>query len=135
MSAPRFRLRIDFDDNASLGPGKIALLEAIAASGSLSEAARRMKMSYRRAWLLVEEINQAFAERATQSAVGGAGGGGMDVTAFGRGLISRFRAFERSVTALGTQRFATIAAAVSERKPASRARSARPLNRISARQR
>lgn len=135
MGAPRFRLRIDFDEKASLGPGKIALLEAIAACGSLSEAARSMKMSYRRAWLLVEEINQAFAERATLSAVGGAGGGGMDVTAFGRGLISRFRAFERSVATLGAQRFAAIAATVSERKSVPRAHSARPLNRSSAKQR
>ncbi len=135
MRAPRIRLRIDFGENASLGPGKIALLEAIAATGSLSEAARGMKMSYRRAWLLVEEINQAFAERATLSAVGGAGGGGMNVTAFGQGLISRFRAFERSVATLGAQRFAAIAATVNERKPASRAHAARPLNRASAKMR
>ena len=59
----------------------------------------------------------------------------MDVTAFGYALISRFRAFERSVTTLGTQRFATIAATVSGRKPAAGARPARPLNRTSTRQR
>ena len=132
MRAPRIRLRIDFDENASLGPGKIALLEAIAATGSLSEAARSMAMSYRRAWLLVEEINQSFAERATLSAVGGAGGGGMNVTPFGRSLISRYRAFERVVASLGAQRFAAIAAAVSERAPAPRPHAARPLKRAKA---
>lgn len=127
MRAPRIRLRIDFDEHTSLGPGKIALLEAIEATGSLSEAARSLAMSYRRAWLLVAEINESFAERATQSAVGGSGGGGMQVTPFGHGLISRYRAFERSVASLGAQRFATIAATVHAR--GARAPAPRPLKR------
>jgi molybdate transport system regulatory protein len=54
------RFRVDFDRHCSVGIGKIELLEGIARSGSLSEAARRMRMSYRRAWLLLADLNTSF---------------------------------------------------------------------------
>ncbi|SRR5579871_540366 len=110
MHPPQIRLRIDFGPRCSLGPGKIALLEAIAATGSLSKAARRERMSYRRAWLLLADINTSFREAATESTTGGRGGGGMRVTAFGERLVVEFRTLERRVEALGARRLAPLGA-------------------------
>jgi len=108
MTGPVVRIRIDFGEYLSLGPGKIRLLEAIRASGSLSQAAREMGMSYRRAWLLVESLKQTFKEPVTVSSTGGKEGGGMRVTEFGEGLISRYRHLEREVTKLAGRSFRTI---------------------------
>ncbi|MDQ0315853.1 winged helix-turn-helix domain-containing protein [Amorphus orientalis] len=91
---PALRIRIDFPDRPSLGPGKIALLEAIESAGSITSAARAMKMSYRRAWLLVEELNSMFAEPLVTTQLGGARGGGAMVTPAGRGVIESYRAVE-----------------------------------------
>ena len=63
----RFRLRIRQDDSIAIGPGKVALLEAIQLHGSISAAARSLGMSYRRAWVLIDELNQALASPATAS--------------------------------------------------------------------
>jgi molybdate transport system regulatory protein len=93
------RFRIDFDDCCSLGPGKIRLLEEIERGGSLSEAARTMKMSYRRAWLLLESLNGSFDRPVTVNSAGGRGGGGAALTDFGRRLVSRFRLLERRLNA------------------------------------
>ncbi|MGO9946276.1 MAG: winged helix-turn-helix domain-containing protein [Steroidobacteraceae bacterium] len=95
--APLIRFRIDFAENSNLGPGKIALLEGIKKYGSLSEAARRMGMSYRRAWLLLDSINSSFDVPATVNSVGGHGGGGAEVTSFGVLLIERYRHVERKL--------------------------------------
>ncbi|MGH8326731.1 MAG: winged helix-turn-helix domain-containing protein, partial [Steroidobacteraceae bacterium] len=80
------RLRIDLGPQSSIGPGKIALLEHIEASGSLSQAARDLRMSYRRAWLLLDDLNHALPEPVTTASIGGAGGGGATLTPFGRKL-------------------------------------------------
>jgi molybdate transport system regulatory protein len=82
-----------------LGPGKIKLLEMISAHGSISEAARAMDMSYRRAWLLVAELNHCFREPATTAQTGGKGGGRAELTPFGQSLIARYRKIERDATA------------------------------------
>jgi molybdate transport system regulatory protein len=95
--ASLIRFRIDFTENSNLGPGKIALLEGIRACGSLSEAARRMDMSYRRAWLLLDSLNNSFNLPATVNNVGGRGGGGAEVTPFGVLLIERYREMERKL--------------------------------------
>ena len=72
----RLQLRIYFGEDAMLGPGKAELLERIRDSGSISAAGRDMKMSYKRAWMLVEEMNSAFREPLVDSQRGGPGGGG-----------------------------------------------------------
>ena len=108
MRDPAIRFRIDFAENNNLGPGKIALLEAVQATGSISDAARVLKMSYRRAWLLVSSLNAAFDEPVTIAATGGKGGGGARVTEFGAGLIALYRALEREITQLGHQRLKEI---------------------------
>ena len=82
-----------------LGPGKIALLELIATHGSISEAARAMNMSYRRAWLLVDELNHSFRSPVTTAQTGGKGGGHAALTAFGRELIALYRQIETDAAA------------------------------------
>src|SRR5271168_3383785 len=82
-----------------LGPGKIELLELIDAHGSISEAARAMNMSYRRAWLLVAELNQSFRSPVTTAQTGGKGGGHATLTAFGRELIALYRKIETDAAA------------------------------------
>jgi molybdate transport system regulatory protein len=75
MAETQVSIRIDLETGARIGPGKIALLEAISKTGSISAAARSMNMSYRRAWLLVDELNKLLSEPAVTAESGGAGGG------------------------------------------------------------
>jgi molybdate transport system regulatory protein len=88
---------VDFAGRCSVGIGKIELLEAIAASGSLVRAARSMHMSYRRAWLLLHDLNTSFDQPVADASVGGRGGGGVTLTAFGKSLVSGYRGLEVSV--------------------------------------
>jgi len=99
-TAPSIRFRIDFAENSNIGPGKIALLEAIQRHGSMSAAGRAMNMSYRRAWLLLESLNQAFIDRVSINTVGGLGGGGVEITPFGALLIKRYREIEERFSQL-----------------------------------
>jgi molybdate transport system regulatory protein len=94
---PRYRgltLRVLGPGAPAMGPGKAELIERIAATGSISAAARAMGMSYRRAWQLVEALNASYLEPVVQTAVGGQRGGGASVTPFGRRLAEQFRAME-----------------------------------------
>ena len=86
-----------FDEKQRLGPGKVALLEAIDATGSISAAARSMGMSYRRAWLLLDTMNDMFATPVAETAQGGTRGGGALLTSFGREVIARYRSMESMV--------------------------------------
>lgn len=88
------RLRLLFSELTALGPGRAELMERIAQTGSISAAARQMGMSYRRAWLLVEATNAAFVEPLVATSAGGSGGGGAQLTAFGQGILARYRAME-----------------------------------------
>jgi len=112
MAAPIVRFRIDFTQSVSIGPGKIALLEAIRESGSLSQAARSLGMSYRRAWLLVDSLKQSFREPVTVASTGGKGGGGVLVTEFGQILINRYRELEREIAATAIRRLHAVIPAV-----------------------
>lgn len=97
---PSLSLRIDLDPEGRIGPGKIELLEQIAAFGSISAAARRMEMSYKRAWDLVEEMNHIFGKPVVSAQTGGRQGGGAQLTAVGLAIVSRFRAIERAATSV-----------------------------------
>ena len=88
---PGLSLRIVFDDGSMLGPGKAELLEQIAAAGSIAAAGRRMGMSYKRAWLLVEALNASFAEPLVESSRGGAGHGGAVLTPTGERVLRLYR--------------------------------------------
>ena len=91
---PRLRLRIDFDDDRALGPGKVRLLELVAQTGSISAAGRAMDMSYRRAWVLVSALNRTFRPPVVATRGGGTGGGGASLTPFGEELVRRYREME-----------------------------------------
>ena len=78
-----FRLRIHRGDDIAVGPGKVDLLEAIGATGSISGAARSLGMSYRRAWLLVDTMNRCFRTPVVQAEAGGKRGGGAQLTPLG----------------------------------------------------
>ena len=90
----RFRLRITHGDTIAVGPGKIDLLEAIDGAGSLTAAAKRLGMSYRRAWLFVQQINKTFDQQAISTPEHGHGGEPARLTDFGRELIKRYRELE-----------------------------------------
>lgn len=90
----QFRMRIYREEGIAIGPGKIALLEAIAETGSISAAARQMAMSYRRAWVLVDEMNKALKSPAVSTAAGGSHGGGTALSAVGQALVKHYRAAE-----------------------------------------
>jgi molybdate transport system regulatory protein len=112
MAAPVVRFRIDFAEHSSVGPGKIGLLEAIRDAGSLSQGARNIGMSYRRAWLLVESLRRSFREPVTMASTGGKDGGGMLVTEFGDALIKNYRELERDFSTLAERRLHPIIATV-----------------------
>lgn len=84
-----------------LGPGKAELLELIRDTGSISAAGRAMKMSYKRAWMLVEEMNAAFREPVVESSRGGPGGGGARVTEAGLTVLALFRKVEAAAAQTG----------------------------------
>ncbi|KQV38065.1 MULTISPECIES: winged helix-turn-helix domain-containing protein [unclassified Rhizobium] len=92
-------LRIQFSPEQRLGRGKMELLEHIRTTGSISAAGRAMDMSYRRAWLLVEEMNVMFSEPVVASQRGGKQGGGAQITPFGEEVLARFRAMEEKTQA------------------------------------
>ena len=95
-SLPSLSVRIDLDSEGRIGPGKIELLEAIQACGSISAAGRAMDMSYKRAWDLVDEINHICGRPAVERQTGGKNGGGAVLTPFGTSLVARYRRIERA---------------------------------------
>lgn len=136
---PEIRFRIDFDDGCSVGVGKIRLLEAVAHTGSLSRAAREIAMSYRRAWLLIDSLNAEFDTRVVTASVGGSGGGGAKVTAFGGKLIAAYRGLEARLAPLTRDCMGEVAKhalgrpARSASRAASRRSITRPLRRVPSR--
>jgi molybdate transport system regulatory protein len=98
--------RIDLSSGVRLGPGKRQLLQLIDDLGSISAAGRAMKMSYRRAWLLVEEVNAGFDHPLVEKAPGGAGGGGAALTPAGHSVLHCLDAIDQAV---GTAAAAALA--------------------------
>ena len=94
MPTARLTLRVDFDEDRAIGPGKIRLLEAIRDTGSITKAGLALGMSYRRAWLLVDDMNSCFREPVIAAQAGGSHGGGAALTPFGTRLINQYRAIE-----------------------------------------
>ena len=88
----RVKLRLLFDGEHSLGPGKVSLLEAVARHDSISGAARSMDMAYRHAWVLIDDLNQCFGAPVVATAAGGRRGGGAKLTPLGEEVVRRFRA-------------------------------------------
>src|SRR5580704_13628138 len=92
-------IRVDLSPTSAIGPGKISLLEKIEETGSISAAGRAMNMSYRRAWLLLAELNQTFREPVATTALGGRSGGGAALTQFGKRLVRGYRQMETDAQA------------------------------------
>lgn len=90
----RFRLRLTRSGEIVLGPGKVDLLEAIARTGSITAGAKELRMSYRRAWILVDTMNRNFREPLVVAGAGGAHGGGAVLTALGSEVVTRYRRIE-----------------------------------------
>ncbi|NIP77021.1 MAG: LysR family transcriptional regulator, partial [Xanthomonadales bacterium] len=91
-TTPRLWIKIYFGDRGQLGPGKIRLLQAIEAERSITAAARAMDMSYRRAWLLVDQMNQTFGQPVVATRTGGRARGGAELTALGQEIVGRYLA-------------------------------------------
>lgn len=107
-------IRIDFGPDLRVGPGKIALLEQIAALGSISAGGRAMDMSYRRAWELIEELNTIFGKPVVESRSGGRKGGGATLTPLGLALITRYRAMERAAATATEPHLKALAAEIAK---------------------
>jgi molybdate transport system regulatory protein len=93
------QIRIMFRKAIAMGPGKAELLRAIAETGSISAAARQLDMSYRRAWLLVDTMNQCFRRPLVETATGGKRGGGARVTELGHEVLERYQHMESIASA------------------------------------
>src|SRR6202163_509556 len=99
MGGVRLTLRVDFGTDRAIGPGKVLLLEAIRDTGSISQAGRSVGMSYRRAWLLVDDMNRCFPEPVVTGPAGGAPSGRAALTAFGQKVVQKYRTIETQATA------------------------------------
>ena len=118
MTDTKLTLRIDFGARRSVGPGKIRLLEAIGASGSISKAGRSLGMSYRRAWLLIDDMNRCFRHAVINAKPGGSQGGGAVLTRFGSELIRDYRAIERAAVKSAKTKLRGLESALGKRRKA-----------------
>jgi molybdate transport system regulatory protein len=109
-------IRVDFGRRGALGPGKIRLMELISKHGSISAAGKEMGMSYRRAWLLVDDINRAFREPLVEKQTGGTGGGGARLTRLGRDVVGRYRAIEGAATMASAADLRALRASLASRQ-------------------
>ncbi|PZO63503.1 MAG: molybdenum-binding transcriptional regulator [Paracoccus denitrificans] len=105
---PRLKVQLHLADGQWLGPGKAEMLALIAETGSISAAGRRMKMSYKRAWSMVEGLNAMFPEPLVDSARGGPQGGGASLTGTGRRVLEQFQALQAAVEAAAAPIVATL---------------------------
>jgi molybdate transport system regulatory protein len=115
---PSLTIRVNLGAFGSLGPGKIALMECISKHGSITSAGREMGMSYRRAWLLVDEINHIFREPLVETQMGGSGGGGARLTKLGRDVVGRYRAIEGAAATASAADLRALRASLPAKPPA-----------------
>jgi molybdate transport system regulatory protein len=102
-------IRLNLTPTVGFGPGKAELLERLAETGSISAAAKAMKMSYRRAWLLLEELNSCFAQPVAKKTKGGSGGGGgATLTPWGQNVLKLYRKIEADARKASTKAIATL---------------------------
>jgi molybdate transport system regulatory protein len=101
-------IKAEFGNGLRLGEGKVRLLELVAETGSISAAARRMDMSYRRAWKLVEELNSMFPVKMVDTISGGRGGGGASITPHGAEVVALFRTLQAEADAMVAAKFARL---------------------------
>jgi molybdate transport system regulatory protein len=108
------KLRIKLCSFAALGPGKVGLLEAVYRCGSITAAAKDQGMSYRRAWLLIDEMNRAFAEPVVVASFGGAKGGGAKLSPTGHAVVDIYKRVMSKAEAAIANELAEIAALLAD---------------------
>jgi molybdate transport system regulatory protein len=114
----RLSIRIDFEPSGSaLGPGMAQLLALIAERGSIRAAAAEMDMSYRKAWLLIQDVQKTFNGHVTEAVAGGAAGGGTKLTALGEEILGLYRNVEDSAQAASEAALSRLAAMVQTEAP------------------
>ena len=118
----RLTIRIDFETGASLGPGKIGLLEAIGKTGSIRNAAEAVGMSFRQGWLLLKAIEEMFGQPVITTQRGGTRGGGSRLTELGRLVVVSYRQLERASTAAAQKELAALEKRLNPSAPAARHR-------------
>lgn len=111
----RLSIRLDLASGARIGPGKVAVLEEIARSGSISAAGRALRMSYRRTWELVEDLNRNLGTPVVETAAGGSGGGGAVLTRAGKAIVERYRAIEMDTALAARKHLLALHRACSEK--------------------
>ncbi len=119
------RLRVVLERDIAIGPGKADLLEGIAATGSISAAARRMGMSYKRAWVLVDTMNRCFRTALVAAAKGGPSGGGARLTVLGQEVLRRYRSMEARAARGAGRDLAALKALLRRRRPSAKRRARR----------
>jgi molybdate transport system regulatory protein len=110
--APRLWIKIYFGDRGQIGPGKIRLLRGIAEHRSIAAAARAMGMSYRRAWLLVDQMNQTFGAPVAATHTGGSAHGGAELTPLGAEIVARYQDLMAQAEAGSTGKLDALAALI-----------------------
>lgn len=107
-AALRAQLRLMLGDEIAFGPGKADLLDAIREIGSISGAGKKMGMSYRRAWLLVDAMNRCFQQPLVDAAKGGLNGGGTQLTAMGVQVLQDYRALQLEIAQITDKHFENL---------------------------
>ena len=105
-------LRVVLGEEVAIGPGKADLLQGVAETGSIAAAGRRLGMSYKRAWSLVEAMNAMFAEPLVEAAKGGAGGGGAALSPLGSAMLAAYRKLEAAAETAGAAELDAMRAAM-----------------------
>jgi molybdate transport system regulatory protein len=109
----RLSIRIDFEPSGSaLGPGMAELLERIGQDGSIRKAAIAMNMSYRKAWLLLQGLQQTFGGPVVFTETGGVAGGGARLTELGNKLLRTYRSIEKNAARAAESDMQALAALV-----------------------
>lgn len=108
----RLRIRLTSEHGVAMGPGRADLLELIAQTGSIAASGRQMKMSYRRAWTLVESMNSTFHAPLVETSKGGAERGGAKLTPLGVSLLASYRLMETTIQEASKEQRACFEAAL-----------------------
>jgi molybdate transport system regulatory protein len=107
-ASDRLSIRIDLASGGKIGPGKVAVLEQIARTGSISAAGRTLKLSYKQTWVLVDDLNQGLGRAVIETAAGGSGGGGAVLTELGKAVVNTYRAIEVDAAAAARKHLSAL---------------------------
>jgi molybdate transport system regulatory protein len=133
MGKAGLTLRIDLSSDHAVGPGKIQLLEQVYKSGSIVQAGRDLGLSYRRAWLLINDLNNSFRFPVVEATTGGFRGGNTRLTPFGRKLVQLYKRVEAEALAATWEHRRKLEAELKTVKPGLRHSIRRPLRNAATR--